>query len=246
MSRLPIAWLRLTGCSGCQLSLLNAEPLLASAAPHLEVTSFALISSTVDDDTPVPVALVEGAVTCAEELAPLFALRRRSTYLLAVGACALSGGVPALAGEHRGERFNAVYGEDKPCTSFPPQPVHRFVQVDHEIAGCPPEPDELLAALGAALCGGLPDSPMVPVCFECRLQENACQLFESSPQQPCLGPLTRGGCGARCPSLGIACEGCRGRIAEARTEPLTSLLHEMGLHKPQIDAMLQRFGEGNR
>jgi len=243
MKPLRLAWLRLTGCSGCQLSLLNAEPQLAAAASCIEVIRFPMLSSHHGRLEQLDAALVEGALTTPEELSELMMLRRCTPFLIAVGACALSGGVPALAGERRGERFAEVYEPEKPCHNFPPQPVRSFVRVDLEIPGCPPEPEELLVALGSLAHGGPPELDSYPVCFECRLRENRCLLFETSPRHPCLGALTRAGCQARCPSLGIPCEGCRGRLPEARLEALKELLVEAGFTRDFLDARLNRFGE---
>jgi len=243
MNRLRVGWLRMTGCSGCQLSLLNAEALVAAAAPLLEVVVFPLLSSRQDDAGPLDVALVEGALSVPEELPPLFDLRRRSPFLVAVGACAVSGGVPALAGERRGERFAQVYGEQKSCSSFPPQRISRFVTVDLEVPGCPPEPQELFETLATLARGGLPQLAGFPVCFECRRAENPCLLFETSPCQACLGPLTRAGCGARCPSLGVGCEGCRGDVRGPRREQLNVLLRALGMSDARIEAFQERFGK---
>jgi len=244
MKPLRLAWLRMTGCSGCQLSLLNAEPLLVEAAPHLDLVAFPMVSSRFDATDRLDAALVEGGISTPEELQALLALRRRVPLLVAVGACALTGGVPGLAGDHRGERFAHVYGEEKSCASFPPQPLSSFVKVDLEVPGCPPEPAELLESLCALAQQALPELPAYPVCFECRRAEHPCLLFETSPRNACLGPLTRAGCGARCPALGIGCEGCRGRVAGPRTDALREVLREMGVPAPQVAALERRFGKG--
>ena len=251
MTPLRIAWLRLTGCAGCQLSLLNAEAELAGLAPLLELAWFPLVSSRVDSGEPLDVLLVEGALSSPEELEPLIALRRRTPVLIAVGACALGGGVPALAGRRRGELFAQVYGPDKACASFPPQPVRAFVDVDLEVNGRnltkdDADPQERLLALASLTRRGLPDSVAYPVCFECRRHEYRCLLFETIPRQPCLGAVTRGGCDARCPGQGIACEGCRGNVGEARHEQLSALLAGMGIGAAEIRGRTRRFGEEMR
>ncbi len=243
MKRLRIAWLRLTGCSGCQLSLLNAETELVSASFHLYLVDFPLVSSATGSFQAIDAALVEGALSTPDELQTLLELRRRAPLLIATGACALTGGIPALAGERRGARFASVYGEAKSCFSFPPQGAHRFVSVDLEIPGCPPEPEELLNALATLARGGLPEIDTAPVCFACRQHENLCLLFETSPHAPCLGPVTRGGCGARCPSRGLPCEGCRGPVPEARTAELLKLLEDDGFAPRELQSRLARFGE---
>lgn len=231
---------RFTSCCGCQLSLLNREQDLAVLAKSVELVAFPMASSGRDDGKPVDVALVEGSVSTPEEISRLMALRRRATRLVAVGACALSGGINALGSRDRDRLCARVYGADAACREvFPPQPVHRFVAPDLEIPGCPPEGEELLLVLGALLRGGLPALVDFPVCMECRLRENPCLLKER--RLPCLGPVTRAGCRARCPSLGVACEGCRGWAAEANRGEEFRLLLDLGLTEREIRARMTRF-----
>jgi coenzyme F420-reducing hydrogenase gamma subunit len=114
------------------------------------------------------------------------------------------------------------------------------VLVDLEIAGGPPERGEHLKTLGALLRGGLPSSlPEYAVCMECRQRENLCLLLEE--KQPCLGPVTRAGCNALCPSFGVICDGCRGMVAEAGRGEEFRLLLELGLSEREVKARMQRF-----
>jgi coenzyme F420-reducing hydrogenase gamma subunit len=149
--------------------------------------------------------------------------------------------VNALAGGDRAPLCEEVYGETAAGkTTFPPQPLSLFVRVDLEIAGCPPERGEHLKTLGALLRGGLPSSlPEYAVCMECRQRENLCLLLEG--KQPCLGPVTRAGCNALCPSFGVICEGCRGMVAEAGRGEEFRLLLELGLSEREVKARMQRF-----
>lgn len=246
MTSLRLAYHRFTSCSGCQLTLLNCERQLPQWAGVLELVDFAMASSVRDDDGPLDLALIEGSISTPQQLQELLALRRRAGLVVAVGACALSGGVNALAGGGaERERLSAgIYGEPvRARQSFPPQPIARFVAVDLELPGCPPEPDDYLRLIGALLQGGLPWQPSWPVCMECRQRENLCLLIEA--RQPCLGPVTQAGCSARCPSAGVLCEGCRGWVAEANRGEQFGLLLELGLSEGEIRARMGRFaGEG--
>ena len=237
---LSCGFARLTSCSGCQLALLNTTAALVPLAARLQVVGFAMASSAADPGAPLDVALIEGSVSSPEQLSTLLALRRRAGLLVAVGACALSGGVNALATGDREALVAAVYGAPVAAgETFPPQPVSRFVHVDLEIPGCPPEGEELVALFGSLGRGGLPVSPDYPVCMECRQRENLCLLIER--HIPCLGPVTRAGCQARCPTFGVACEGCRGLAAEANRGEEFRLLLETGLGEREIHARLGRF-----
>jgi len=207
----------------------------------VELVAFDMASSRKDDGRRLDVALVEGSISQPEELTRLLDLRRRAGILVAVGACALTGGVNTLGGRDREPLCERVYAETAASKkTFPPQPVSRFVQVDLEIAGCPPERSEHLKTLGAIARGGLPSSlPAYAVCMECREGENLCLLLEG--KQACLGPVTRAGCGALCPTFGVICEGCRGLVAEANRGEEFRLLLEIGCGEREVRARMGRF-----
>ncbi len=233
MAALTLAFARYTSCSGCQLMLVNCEEQLAALAGMVDCHGFDLVSSAPGDDLAVAVALVEGSISTPAELEALLALRERAEFLVAVGACALSGGINALA----------VTGRDEARGTFPPQPVRRFVRVDWDIPGCPPERSDFLALLAALPRGGWPGRLECAVCMECRIRENRCLLLED--RLPCLGPVTRSGCLARCPSVGVICEGCRGEVAEAHRDEVFRLLAERGLAVREVRRRLERFRGGS-
>lgn len=239
---LKLAWIRFTSCSGCQLTLVNNESALASLSQVVEICDFSLISSAQGDSENLDIGLVEGSLTTPEEVESLLAFRRKTHLLIAVGACALTGGVNSLAKGDREQALESVYGQPSHAwDNFPPQPVHNFVKVDGQIPGCPPERTELLETIAALLHGGWPGRQVMPVCMECRINENRCLLEED--HAPCLGPITRAGCHAMCPGLGVPCEGCRGVVAEANRDELYRLFYAAGLSEMDIRNRLERFGE---
>lgn len=243
MKKLRIGYQRYTSCSGCQLTFLNCEEELSLIESCCDIVDFSMVTSARDTGSLLDVALAEGSISSTEELQRLLELRRRTTLLVAVGACALTGGVNRLSRD-REELMAGIYGPAPfPVATFPPQPLARFVKIDAEIVGCPPEGSDFLRLLGLLQQGGLPGEYAVPVCMECRLRENLCLLLERG--EPCLGPVTRGGCLARCPSYGVVCEGCRGEVPEANDLELTQLLLRAGLSAEEIRRRMERFtGEG--
>jgi coenzyme F420-reducing hydrogenase gamma subunit len=124
---LRLAYVRFTSCCGCQLTFLNCERELARVAEEFEIVSFDMASSRPDDGGPLDAVLVEGSISRPEELTSLLSLRRRAKILVAVGACALTAGVNALAGGDRAPLCEEVYGETAAGkTTFPPQPLSLF------------------------------------------------------------------------------------------------------------------------
>jgi coenzyme F420-reducing hydrogenase gamma subunit len=208
----------------------------------VEIDTFPLVSSSCGKHDIFDVALVEGALTTPAEIERLLALRRKSRFLMAVGACALKGGINTLAKGERRKPLTSVYGDQ--CTEwnmFPPQPIDHFVKVDWFIPGCPPERHELLQTFGALIHYGWPSRQVMAVCMECRINENRCLLLED--QGSCLGPVTQAGCNAICPGQGVPCEGCRGIMQEANRGEMYQLLIKAGFTDKEICHRLERFGE---
>ena len=242
MSRMKLAIAGLTACSGCQLTILNCEDEFPEVANRFDLVSFPMGESGCDPDARFDAAIVEGAVSTPADLANLFRLRNASRLLVALGTCALFGGVAAMNNRiaTREELVQRVYGaEGQGMESFSPAPFSNFVSIDYAITGCPPEKNDVLALLGALLAGTLPPTQSYPVCTECRSRENLCLLLERN--ELCLGPVIQGGCNARCPATGIACEGCRGPVREANVAQELELLLERNFDRKEIERRMNRF-----
>lgn len=240
MSRPTIAIAGLTACSGCQLTLLNCEAELGAILEVVDIRHFPLASDPLPAIPTVDAALVEGAVSTERDLEMLRELRRATPLLIALGTCAVWGGVAAIRnGDERGFLARGVYGDAVPPGLLVPSPLHRHVPVDFAIVGCPPEKGEILRALAALVRGTLPQLPDYPVCMECRSRELPCLLQDE--RLLCLGPLTRAGCDARCPATAVGCEGCRGPADEASWVQGRAMLAEHGFPPDIIAGRLRRF-----
>lgn len=241
MNRPAIAITGLTACSGCQLTLLNCEEELPVICGQFRIDYFPTGLTERRLTGPKDVALVEGAVSSPDDLEILIKLRRQSRLLIALGTCACWGGIAAMNNSgSRNEMVEMVYPETADdLKTFNPQPLHQFVKVDFSITGCPPEKGEVLALLAALSKGTFPEFPGNPVCADCRSRENICLLMERN--EICLGPITRGGCQARCPAVGVGCEGCRGPYDEANIAEELKILMEKGFLLEEIRSRMRRF-----
>ncbi|MFH1422364.1 MAG: NADH:ubiquinone oxidoreductase, partial [Planctomycetota bacterium] len=85
---------------------------------------------------------------------------------------------------------------------------------------------EFIKCLTELLAGKTPEIPNYSVCVECKLRENEC-VFEKNLF--CLGPVTRAGCEARCPSSNWSCEGCRGLVDNPNVNAEKDVLQKYGL-----------------
>ena len=121
---------------------------------------------------------------------------------MTIGACATSGGVQALRnGSDIDEIVRTVYATPAYIATLADStPIADHVKVDLELTGCPVDRGQLLGALASLLQGSVPRPPTTPVCIECKRRGYVCVVVAKG--EPCLGPVTRTGCGALCPGDG--------------------------------------------
>ena len=231
----------LTGCAGDQLAVLNCEDELLRVVELLDVRDFLMASSANDTECELDIALVEGAVVGERDAERLARIRTRSSTLVALGTCAVWGGVAAMdRNVDRASLIRDIYGEQgREFKTASARPLHEVVDVDFRITGCPVEKQQLLAAIATLLNGDPPLFPQYPVCTECRVRENRCLLIDDG--EFCLGPVTVAGCAARCPTLHVGCIGCRGPAVDANFESTWELFREKGFSDDTIRGKLTTF-----
>jgi len=236
-----VGFFELTSCEGCQLQLLNNEATLLDFLDLVEITTFREIMS--GPERKYDVAFVEGSVSCEEEVARLKSIRNRAEKLVAFGSCACFGGVNQLRNRNGSDDWarQRVYGTDQlPVTPLPAVlPLEAVVQVDVEIFGCPVAKEEVERIVCDLVIGRKIRHPRYPVCMECTAQGIIC-LYEL--EQICLGPVSRGGCNAWCPSGGTPCNGCRGPAPAANIEQLYNIVGQRGLPQKEFLEKLELFG----
>jgi coenzyme F420-reducing hydrogenase gamma subunit len=229
-----VAVFKMASCDGCQLQLLDAEEALLELAGAIDIVNFAEASSHVEPG-PYDVTLVEGSVSTPELERQIREIRDQSRVLITIGACATSGGVQALrnaTGRHE-EFIRAVYPTPEYVRSLEDShPISDYVTVDLELTGCPVDRGQLLGAIAALLRGAMPRVSTEPVCVECKRRGFVCVVVAKG--EPCLGPVTRTGCGALCPAFGRGCYGCFGPAqAPGNADALGRRFIELGLTRKE-------------
>ncbi len=197
-------------CEGCQLQIVNLEEELLALISLVEPVEWREAMSEKSDQ--YDIAIVEGSITRPEDEARLRLIRARAKVLIALGACAATGGVNKLKDHYENlqEVKRIVYGDAARMPHLetaPVKAVHEVVKVDYTVPGCPMNAKEFGYIVRCLALGTEPVIPNYPVCVECRTRETPCR-FEFN--EICLGPITRAGCSAPCPSAGFYCYGCRG------------------------------------
>ena len=236
-ARPRVAVHKFSSCDGCQLAFLNLGEDLLTLAGRVDLVHFAE-AGPLDPDTDVDVAFVEGSVSTPEDIERIRHIRAHSRLLIAIGACATSGGIQGLRnGADSAEWTAQIYSHPEAITSLENStPISGHVKVDFELWGCPVSGPQMLAVVNALLLGVAPRDNADKVCTECKRHGYPCVMV--SRGIACMGPVTRAGCGALCPSLGRDCYGCYGPAENANTDALAAQFGELGLAP---EAIVRRF-----
>ncbi|MGB7537088.1 MAG: hypothetical protein WBM17_00990 [Anaerolineales bacterium] len=204
-----VAVFKFSSCDGCQLQILNMEDELLALAGEVEIANFLEARRRVLPG-PYDVSLVEGSVSTPHEIERIKEIRGQSKIVVAIGACATAGGIQALRNRADADEYaRAVYPHPEYLEYLPKAtPISAHVPVDLELYGCPVSRGEILEAVTALLQNRKPNLPQHSVCLECKRKGTVCVMVTKN--MLCLGPATRSGCGALCPSCGRGCYGCFG------------------------------------
>jgi coenzyme F420-reducing hydrogenase gamma subunit len=241
LSKPKVGIFGLTGCAGDQLQILNCEDRLLELARDLDIVDWVMVKSENDHGCSLDLAFVEGVVATERDLDCLQGVRRRSKALIAIGTCAVWGGLPAMRNYLPRESLAGEAGivDGTSMEVAEARPATDFVDFEFRLPGCPIERHEFLALVRAVLAGTTPELPAVPVCWECKTRELACRVI--SYDEVCCGAMTRGGCGARCPGHGVSCAGCRGPVEEPHYDANIVMFADRGLSWTEIAARMRVF-----
>jgi len=171
MSKIRIATTSLAGCFGCHTSFLDMDERLVALLEHVELNRSPL--TDIKHCGPCDIGLIEGGVCNADNVHVLREFRDNCKILIAVGACAINGGVPAMRNHFNLREcleesyLNGVGIEDPqipddvelPLLLDKVHPIHEVVRIDYYLPGCPPSADEFLKVLGDLLGGKEPALP---------------------------------------------------------------------------------------
>jgi len=171
MSKIRIATTSLAGCFGCHMSFLDMDERLVALLEHVEFNRSPF--TDIKHCGPCDIGLIEGGVCNVENVHVLREFRDNCKILIAVGACAINGGVPAMRNhfnlcECLEEAYVNGVGVENPQIPNDVElpllldkvhPIHDVVRVDYYLPGCPPSADEFLKILGDLLAGKEPSLP---------------------------------------------------------------------------------------
>ena len=168
--KLKVATVSLAGCFGCHTSFLDIDERLLELVQHIEFDRSPL--TDIKEVGACDIGLIEGGVCNSENVLVLRAFRAHCKTLVAMGACAINGGLPAERNRFDvGVLLNEVYRGDRPGLSddsvIPDdpelplllrqvRPIHAVVHVDYFLPGCPPSADAFWSFLNDLMAGRTP------------------------------------------------------------------------------------------
>ncbi|KAA0218095.1 oxidoreductase [bacterium] len=241
MAKPRLAVWKFASCDGCQLSLLDCEDELLAVAGAVDLAYFPEASSDMRPG-PYDLSLVEGSITTTHDAERILEVRRQSRVVITIGACATAGGIQALRNFADVEEFTrAVYATPAYIKTLKTStPIADHIHVDFELRGCPINKYQLLEVINAFLHGRKPLVRAHSVCVECKRKGTVCVTVARG--EPCLGPVTHGGCGALCPSYHRGCFGCYGPKELPNTSSLAHWARtELGASEADIARLYHNF-----
>ena len=166
--KLRLATVSLAGCFGCHMSFLDIDEHLLELAGKVSFDRSPL--TDIKHCGPCDVGLIEGGVCNAENVHVLREFRRNCKTLVALGACAVNGGLPAQRNHlDLGQCLSQVYlsrpgmaagqvpaDPELPLPLDKVHPVHEVVRIDYFLPGCPPSGEAIWKFLGDLIAGRTP------------------------------------------------------------------------------------------
>ena len=238
-SKSSIAVHKFTSCDGCQLAFLNMGEAFLQLAEQVNILHF-VEAGKVDTYAEVDIDFVEGSVSTPSEIERIQQIRQNSKYLITIGACATSGGIQALrnGAENSADWIGSIYASPEYIQRLSSSnAIAKHVKVDLELWGCPVSSRQIIQVIRDKLSGVRPAVSADSVCMECKRKGNVCVLVAQG--KPCMGPVTRTGCGALCPSFGRDCYGCYGASEQVNAASLSRRFEGLGLIPDQVARRFQ-------
>lgn len=180
----------LSGCSGCDVSFLNAGEGFLRILQNLQIVHMPVLMDNkyfgYNGDgykiriPSADIGVISGAIRNGEQLRIAEMMREKCRFVLALGTCAVYGGIPALMNLFEDDDlFRRYYrtAEATDAASNPTEVLPSFldrtyaldekIRVDAWLPGCPPHPENIIDAFEKLMQGEIPVLPSQSVCDSC-------------------------------------------------------------------------------
>ena len=166
--KVRVATTSLAGCFGCHMSILDIDERLFDLLQLIEFDRTPL--TDIKEIGKCDIGIIEGGLCNAENVHVLREFRSHCTTLIALGACAINGGLPAQRNNLSlplilQEVYHTSVGlanglipndPELPLPLSKVRPLHEVVTIDYFIPGCPPSADAIWQFLNDLIAGRTP------------------------------------------------------------------------------------------
>lgn len=170
MSKPKISSDWMAGCAGCHMSLLDMDERLVKIAELADIRATPITDLKEPDASGVDVGILEGGINNSANEEVAHRMRSRCNILVALGDCAVFGGVPAMRNfftleeslrrayiETESTDENGIIPSDPElCRPTTVRAIQDVVTVDVSVPGCPPEADVIYYVLSELAQGRIP------------------------------------------------------------------------------------------
>jgi NAD-reducing hydrogenase small subunit len=169
MTKVKVAMDWLAACAGCEMSVLDMDERIVQLLEKIELTSTPITDLKHPPKEGVTVGILSGTVNNTTNLDVVKEMRERSKILIAMGDCAVFGGIMTMRNFfNMEEALKRAYIEtestvegiiprsEELCKPIKACRVKDVVNVDIHLPGCPPSADAIYYVLSELLEGRVP------------------------------------------------------------------------------------------
>ncbi|HEX7598465.1 MAG TPA: methyl viologen-reducing hydrogenase [Polyangia bacterium] len=255
MAKVTVSFEWLSGCSGCELSIVDLHDRLLKVLEEIDIVRLPILMD-VKDYPKAALGIITGALRTQHDVECAKKMRASCDAILAFGTCGVYGGPQGSGYAHApGELAETAFTKN-PTTSthFVPDqgvpalleegvlPLDAAIPVDWYLPGCPPHAYYVFEALSSLLHKKPPEFGQANVCFHCdrhmkhtevaalrRVHEGAMEKETCFLSQGilCMGSATLDRCRGACPTRGMPCSGCTGPSESIVLEPYRDIRSEI-------------------
>ena len=247
MGKVTVSFEWLSGCSGCELSIVDLHERLLTVLEQIEIVRLPILMD-VKDYPKAALGIITGALRTHHDIECAKKMRATCDAILAFGTCAVYGGPQGSGYAHAQSELGDAAFVKNPTTSthFVPNvgvpalleegvlPLDAAIPVDLYLPGCPPHAYYVFEALKSVLGGKPPEFGAHNVCFHCdrHMKHTDVAKVRRVHQGPvesdtcflsqgilCMGSATLDRCRGACPTRGMPCSGCTGPSESIVLEP---------------------------
>jgi len=262
MSKVPVSFEWLSGCSGCELSVVDMHEKLLRILDSVEIVRMPILAD-VKGYPEAKLGIITGALRTDHDVHCAKEMRKSCESILAFGICAVYGGPQGSGYAHTlAELEDCSYRKNPTTTTdFVPdqgvpkllqegvKPIDSEIDVDLYLPGCPPHPYYVFEALSAVAEGREPEFGNHNVCYRCNRRMDhrditTLRRIHEGPVDPdvcflsqgilCMGSATLDRCLAPCPARRQPCTGCAGPSENVILEPNRDIRTEIADRMSQM------------